>query len=142
MSIVLGDGRRRIAECADGRFDLIILDAFSSDAIPVHLLTREAIALYFRHLKPDGVLAVHISNRYLDLRPVMKQAAKAFGKQAREVDTDDNADRTCFGCTWILVTGRRGYFGRPIFELATTLDKTRDLPIWTDDYSNLFRILK
>src|SRR5262249_3269778 len=60
VSIVLGDGRRRMAECADGRFDLLVLDAFSSDAIPVHLLTREAVQLYLRKLKPGGCLALHL----------------------------------------------------------------------------------
>ncbi len=138
----LGDARLSLEREAPQNYDVLAVDAFSGDSIPVHLLTREAFALYFRHIKPDGVVAVHISNRYLDLRPVLKQAAKAFGKQAREIDTDDDDSRTCFGCTWILVTGQRGYFGRPIFESATTLDKSRDLPIWTDDYSNLFRILK
>lgn len=142
VEFALGDARLSLEREAPQNFDVLAVDAFSGDSIPVHLLTREAFALYFRHLKPDGVLAVHISNRYLDLRPVMKQAAKAFGKQAREIDTDDNEDRTCFGCTWVLVTGQRGYFGRPIFELAKSLDTSRDLKIWTDDYSNLFRILK
>jgi hypothetical protein len=142
FQVALGDARLSLEREAPQNFDVLAIDAFSGDSIPVHLLTREAFALYFRHLKPSGVLAVHISNRYLNLRPVLKQAAKAFGKQAREVDTDDNADRTCFGCTWILVAGRPGYFQLPIFETAQPLDSTRDLPIWTDDYSNLFRILK
>jgi spermidine synthase len=142
FEVVLGDARLSLEREAPQNFDVLAIDAFSGDSIPVHLLTREAFALYFRHLKPSGVLAVHISNRYLDLKPVVKQAAKAFSKQAREVDTDDSVDKTCFGCTWILVSGRQGYFDLPIFETATKLDSTRDLPIWTDDYSNLFRILK
>ncbi len=142
VEFALGDARLSLEREAPQNFDVLAVDAFSGDSIPVHLLTREAFALYFRHLKPNGVLAVHISNRYLDLRPVMKQAAKAFGKQAREIDTEDNDDRSCFGCTWVLVTGQPGYFGRPIFELARSLESSRDLKIWTDDYSNLFRILK
>ena len=142
VEFALGDARLSLEREAPQNFDVLAVDAFSGDSIPVHLLTREAFALYFRHLKPGGVLAVHISNRYLDLRPVMKQAAKAFGKQAREIDTEDNEDRSCFGCTWVLVTGQRDYFNRTVFELAAPLDKARDLPIWTDDYSNLFRILK
>ncbi len=142
VDIALGDARLSLEREAPENFDVLAVDAFSGDSIPVHLLTREAFALYFRHLKPEGVLAVHISNRYLDLLPVMKQAARAFGKQAREIDTEDNDDRSCFGCTWVLVTSRPGYFSRPRFEAAETLEKSRDLPIWTDDYSNLFRILK
>lgn len=142
VEIALGDARLSLERESPQNFDVLAVDAFSGDSIPVHLLTREAFALYFRHLKPDGVLAMHISNRYLDLRPVMKQAARAFGKQAREVDTEDNEDRSCFGCTWVLATSRPGYFSRPSFELAAKLDSSRDLPMWTDDYSNLFRILK
>jgi hypothetical protein len=142
VEVVLGDARLSMEREAPQNYDVLAVDAFSGDSIPVHLLTREAFTLYFHHLKPDGVLAVHISNRYLDLRPVVKQAARALGKQAREVDTEDDANRICFGCTWILVTGRPGYFDRPLLEVARPLDSTRDLPVWTDDYSNLFRILK
>ncbi|MBI4874064.1 MAG: fused MFS/spermidine synthase [Acidobacteria bacterium] len=142
IEFALGDARLSLEREAPQQFDVLAVDAFSGDSIPVHLLTREAFALYFRHLKPDGVLAVHISNRYLDLRPVVRQAALAFGKPAREIDTEDNDSRSCFGCTWVLVTGQRGYFGRPAFELAAPLKATPVLPIWTDDYSNLFRILK
>ena len=73
---------------------MLAVDAFSSDSIPVHLLTKEAMQLYFHHLKPDGILAVHISNRYLDLEPVIEGEAKALGKTAREMDTDDDDANT------------------------------------------------
>jgi len=82
VSIVIGDGRLRIAECADGRFDLIVLDAFSSDAIPVHLLTQEAVALYLRKLKPGGCLALHLTNGYLALDPVVASIAAELGVPA------------------------------------------------------------
>ncbi len=88
---------------------MLAVDAFSSDAIPVHLLTREAFVLYFRHLKPDGVLAVHVSNKHLDLTPVVKLAAVSLGKDARIVDTDDEANDV-FGSTWVLVTANAGLF--------------------------------
>ena len=90
LDIAMGDARLTLEREAPENFDVLAVDAFSSDSIPVHLLTREAMQLYFHHLKPDGILAVHISNRYLDLEPVLEGEAKALGKTAREVDTDDD----------------------------------------------------
>ncbi len=83
---------------------MLAVDAFSSDSIPVHLLTKEAMQLYFRHLSPDGILAVHISNRYLDLQPVLAGEAKATGKWPALVDTDDDDSQDVFGATWVLLT--------------------------------------
>ena len=74
---------------------MLAVDAFSSDAIPIHLLTREALALYFHHLKPDGILALHISNRYLDLEPVCARGAEFFDKQAMTVSDDGEEGRIC-----------------------------------------------
>ena len=95
---------------------MLVVDAFSSDAIPVHLLTREAIQLYFRHLKPDGVLAVHISNRYLDLQPVLLGEAEALGKLARVADTDEEEDADVFGATWVLLVSPSAGFGEEYEE--------------------------
>src|SRR4029078_2345643 len=81
-------------------FDVLAVDAFSSDSIPVHLLTIEAFQLYFRHLKPTGVLAAHVSKRYLDLKPIVERAAGALRKQSRLVDADDEEDSGLFGSTW------------------------------------------
>mgnify|MGYP005842691649 CR=1 FL=1 len=139
VEYAMGDARLSLERESSQRFDLLVVDAFSGDSIPVHLLTREAFGQYFRHLRDDGILAVHISNRHLDLAPVVKQAALAFRKKAREIDTDDDDETGCFGCTWVLVASRlddAGIAGYP------TLDETRDLPMWTDDYSNLLHILK
>src|SRR5262249_51887740 len=88
LDAALGDARLSLEREAPENFDVLAVDAFSSDAIPVHLLTREAFELYFRHLKSSGVLAVHVSNKHLDLPPVVKLAAVAVGKEARLVDTD------------------------------------------------------
>ena len=84
-------------------FDVLAVDAFSSDAIPIHLLTREAMELYFHHLRPDGILAVHISNRYLDLQPVLAGETNATGRVARVVDTedDDSADVSAPPGCWL-----------------------------------------
>ena len=127
-----GDGRLTMEREQPQNYDVLAIDAFSGDAIPVHLLTREAMALYFRHLKPDGVLAVHISNRYLDLAPVVAAVSQAAGKSVRLVNTP-GGENEVVAASWMLVTadpGAKAGAGEPT---------TR---IWTDDYSNLFQALK
>jgi len=142
LDVTLGDARLSLEREPPQDFDVLAVDAFSSDAIPVHLLTREAFALYFRHLKPDGVLAVHVSNKHVDLRPVVGLAAASLGKQARVVDSADE-DNEVFGATWVLVTADGQFFEGSLMRTAT-LDPPapRAMRLWTDDYSNLFRILR
>ncbi|HJV48411.1 MAG TPA: fused MFS/spermidine synthase [Geothrix sp.] len=141
--VVLGDARLSLeAEMPQG-YDLLAIDAFSSDAIPVHLLTREAFALYFRHLNPGGVLAVHVSNRYLALQPVARASVDAFGWKARVVDTESDQDEGTYGSTWVLITRDEAFFDRPAFQ---DNEDVKHLPgaalVWRDDFSNLFRALK
>jgi hypothetical protein len=141
--VVLGDARLSLEREPPARFDLLVVDAFTSDAIPVHLLTREAFALYFRHLSDNGVLAVHVSNKYLDLKPVVRLSAGALGKEARLVDTqDDPEDVNVFGATWVLATGRQGFFDGGPLSSATAIPARPGQRAWTDGYSNLFRALK
>jgi hypothetical protein len=83
--VILGDARLTLADVPDGRYDALVIDAFSSDSIPVHLLTREALALYRRKLTPDGVVLFHISNRYLDLAPVLAALADDSGMPGRHL---------------------------------------------------------
>jgi SAM-dependent methyltransferase len=143
VEIVLGDARLSMERERPQNYDILAVDAFSSDAIPLHLLTREAFALYFRHLKPGGVLAVHISNKHLDLDPVVDRAARALGKHAVVIDTSDEDSDAVFGATWVLVSGRESFFQYPfIFKAATLVNSKPGLRLWTDDYSNLFQILK
>jgi hypothetical protein len=144
LDIVLGDARLSLEREPDQNFDALAVDAFSSDSIPVHLLTVEAFRLYFRHIKPEGVLAVHVSNLYLNLEPIVELAAKALGKQTRVIDTGDDDDATgVFPATWVLVTGNPQFFDKPEFKgPAPKLIAKNGLRMWTDDYSNLFRILK
>ncbi len=141
--VVPGDARLSLEAEAPQGYDLLAIDAFSSDAIPVHLLTREAFALYFRHLAPGGVLAVHVSNRYLDLRPVVRASVDAFGRKARVVDTESDPDEGTYGSTWVLVTEDESLFDRPAFRDD---EDVKPLPgkalVWRDDFSNLFRVLK
>ncbi|MBW3623197.1 MAG: fused MFS/spermidine synthase [Armatimonadetes bacterium] len=135
VEVVPGDARLALEREPNQRFDVLVMDAFFSDAVPVHLLTREAFEQYFRHLKKDGVLAVNISNKYLDLRPVIERAADAMGKEARLV--------TEAGPSWALLTERGELFRHPAFAGVTeTLEWREGFRIWTDDYSNLFQILK
>ena len=140
--VAMGDARLSLEREAPEHFDVLAVDAFSSDAIPVHLLTREAMELYFRHLQPDGILAVHISNRYLDLQPVVQGEAAATQHIARLVDTDDDDTQDVFGATWVLVTAPQPGFPLEIVNNSERLDSPRKVRLWTDDYSNLFQILK
>lgn len=142
VDIAMGDARLTLEREQPENFDILVVDAFSSDAIPVHLLTREAMDLYFRHLKPDGFLAVHISNRYLDLSPVLAGEAKVEGKQGRIVETEDDDSQDLFGTTWVLIRSPQSGFSKEITNRSSDLAKARQIRLWTDDYSNLFQILK
>jgi len=142
LDIAMGDARLSLEREAPEHFDVLAVDAFSSDAIPIHLLTREAMALYFRHLKRDGILAVHISNRYLDLQPVLKREAEALGKVGRVVDTEDDETQDVFSATWVLIASSASRFDGVEMEDSAELEPARNVRLWTDDYSNLFQILK
>jgi len=146
LDVAMGDARLSLESEAqhgiDEHFDVLAVDAFSSDSIPVHLLTREAMQVYLKHLNPDGVLAVHISNRYLDLQPVVAGLAKASGRLARVVDTDDDDSQDVFGATWVLLTAPQYGFGALEEKASAEISSKRTVRLWTDDYSNLFQILK
>jgi len=143
VQVVLGDARLSLEREPPQAFDVLAVDAFSSDSIPVHLLTAEAFALYFRHLKPGGILAVHISNRFLDLKPVVKAAAAALGKTARIVEDDSNDARGTYGTTWVLVADSpEAFAAAPLAGAVEPLESERTIRLWTDDYSDLYGILK
>jgi len=142
--VVLGDARLSLEREEAQRLDVLALDAFNSDAIPVHLLTREAFEIYLRHLKPTGVLAVHTSNRYVDLLPVVHALASHFGLGAAVIDSDDDDDELVDACVWVLLTKNREFLrSEPVRQAASPED---EMPppcrLWTDDYSNLFRSLR
>ncbi|HTW64976.1 MAG TPA: fused MFS/spermidine synthase [Bryobacteraceae bacterium] len=143
-AVLLGDARLTLEAQPSQHFDLMAIDAFSSDAIPVHLLTHEAFALYFRHLKPAGILAVHVSNRYLDLVPVVSRNARAFGKTAIDVDDQDEEEDYFSDSDWVLVSADAAIFRDSAFKSSsvTPARYRPNLRPWTDDYSNLFQILK
>ncbi len=142
--ILMGDARLTMERMDSLQLDLLAVDAFSSDAIPVHLLTREALAVYFRHLKPDGILALHISNRYLDLEPVCARGAEYFSKKAMTVSDDGTEESYFSASTWVLVTADDSIFLDDAFD-NSFMEPAKAAPgfrAWTDDYSNIVQILK
>lgn len=140
--VILGDGRLTLEKQEPQNFDVLAMDAFSSDSIPVHLLTKEAFDLYFRHLKKGGILVVHISNRFINLAPVVERVAAATGRVAVQVETDDSDDGRCYGTTWVLVADSMKSFESPAFKDAVRLEPNPWLTAWTDDYSNVYKVLK
>ncbi len=142
LDIVLGDARLSMSRETSRQFDLLVIDAFSGDAIPVHLLTLEAFQMYWRHLKPNGVLAVHVSNHYLDLAPVVMLAALAMHKEAWQIDNYDDDSTEAYRSTYVLVSNRPGFFEDPLFaDQLTAIHVPPGLRTWTDDYSNLWQVL-
>jgi len=144
--VVTGDARLALdAELArDGPqgFDVLAVDAFSSNAIPVHLLTSEAVALYLAHLAPRGVLAIHVSNRYLDLVPVVWQIARHFGLAATVIDTDNDNDNASFHSTWVLLARDAVTLQTSAIAQAAVTKVPPPAPLWRDDYSNLLQALR
>jgi SAM-dependent methyltransferase len=141
--IALGDARLAMSQENPQRFDILVVDAFSGDAIPVHLLTREAFSIYWRHLKPGGVLAVHISNRYLNLAPLVKLSADEFGKPAWRVDSPDDDLKEIYAASYVLVSSRPGFFDMPLLRRRLLpIVVPHNLREWTDNYSSLWPILK
>lgn len=141
VAVVTADARLALEQEEPQRFDLLAVDAFSGDSIPVHLLTLEAFALYERHLAPGGVLAVHVSNRFLDLPPVVALAAERRGLEARLVRSEGGPDASA--ASWMLLSRDPGLFGDPeLRDVAEPVVPRASLRAWTDDYSNLVRIIK
>ena len=144
VEVALGDGRLSLDSESSQQFDILVMDAFSGDSVPVHLVTREAFAIYFRHLKPGGILAVNVTNTYLNLAPVMARAAAAFGKVALYYDFQgEESDFLCFSCSWTLVMDRSTADRHPdLYRKAVLLRPNSRFRTWTDDFSNLYSILR
>lgn len=147
IEVLPGDARRVLQQqweqSGSQKFDVLVLDAFTSDAIPQHLLTREAFELYWQHMMPDGILAVHVSNNYLDLTSVVRNHAKAMGLESFYIHTvpDDN---NLAATDWILLTNNHRFMRQIVLFQATTPWPTERNPQieWTDDFSNLLHVLK
>lgn len=139
--ILMGDARLVMEKQESPQYDVLVIDAFSSDAIPVHLLTKESFELYGKLLKPNGVLAVHISNRYLDLAPVCQKGADALKRHAMVVY--DEGDQYSNSTTWVLIAADENFFQGAAFMGANIYPPMvpKDFRAWTDDYSNIVSIL-
>jgi SAM-dependent methyltransferase len=145
VDVALGDARRKLAAEPDGTFDLVVLDAFTSDAIPVHLLTREAFDLYRRKLAPGGVLAVHLSNRYLDLPPLVARVAATLDEPfTLKVDDDQASDAERadgkFPSTWAVLFRNPADAGEVAKDAHWQPLTPKPGPVWRDDYSNLLGV--
>jgi len=138
-----GDARTSLTREEPQNFNVLVVDAFSGDAIPLHLLTVQAMQLYQRHLAPGGILAFHVSNQYLNLAPEIGELALAAGMSAREVNSPFNDSRGEYPASWVLVTRNRDFLESPeIVTMATRIPPIPGLNAWTDDYSSLLPILR
>ena len=144
VDVAVGDGRLLLQAEDERRFDLLVVDAFSGDAIPVHLLTREAITLYRQRLKPGGVIALHLSNTYLELVPVVERIAAELGLQAVLVaDAGVEGDPSTSSSDWVLLAEERGALQLPLVdEVAVPLPQRPGRRTWTDDYSNILQVMR
>jgi hypothetical protein len=136
---VLGDARLTFAKEPDGAYDLIIVDAYSSDAIPIHLATREAMEIYKHKLAPDGVVLMHVSNRHLELSSVVVGIADANGLRSWVFSEDANRDGEYIFSTTVVLSARdEADIGKLATDDKWTLtEPKRDRRVWTDDYSNI-----
>jgi hypothetical protein len=143
VAVVLGDARQRLEAEPPQEFDLIAVDAFSGDSVPAHLLTHEALALYTRHLGPAGILAVHVSNRYVDFDPVLAAGAVALGRPAVNVQGEGEGNRLCYNTQWILIPPRDGHRRYPaLWQFGSDLEPTPGFRPWTDELWSLYPVLR
>ena len=143
---MLGDARLSLEREPPQNFDLLVLDAFNSDAIPVHLLTEEAFALYQRHIKTNGLIAVHISNRHLNLEPVVANLARRFNYELAVIEYS-RRPRTNGGIrasTWVLLSHNEELINSPAIREAARPPQAgaETVPLWTDDFASLFQIIR
>jgi spermidine synthase len=143
IEIVNGDARISMEHESPQNYDVIAIDAFSGDAIPVHLITSEALELYRRHIKPGGIIAFHVSNRFLRLQPVVRQLADHAGMKSVLISSPDDDKIDVFSADWVLVTNNEAFLAH------RELDADKDsivvpprLRRWTDDYNSLLPILR
>ena len=140
--VLIGDARLVMESQQKQDYDLLVIDAFSSDSIPVHLLTVESIEVYLEHLKEDGVLAFHLSNRHLDIPSVVMRLAPECGLTAKRVHDDGDDDIATFAATWVLLCRNEQLLDTKMVDAKLDSSPSRDVSLWTDDFVNLFEILK
>ena len=143
ISFATGDARTSLAREAPQQFNVLAVDAFSGDAIPLHLLTAQALDLYRHHMAPGGIIAYHISNQHVNLEPAIALLAQNAGMRAVRVSTLAVDSRDEFGSTWVLVSDYAGLLGMPDLAAHSHPAEVRPgLRLWTDDYSSLLPVLR
>ena len=147
IEVVLGDGRLSLEREPDQKFDVIAMDAFSGDSIPMHLLTRQAMEIYLRHLKPDGVLAFQATNRFINIAPIVASLAAEFGLSAVLISdlpaSEEGPDYWTSSTDQVLVTANRKLLeAEKIRSAAKEIEVPPGFRVWTDDFNNLLRVLK
>lgn len=144
VDVVLGDARLSLEALDNQNFDLLVLDAFTSDAIPVHLLTKEAFEIYFKHLNPDGLIALHISTNHVDLQSVVRRLAQHFQLKTAWIETHRDDTKGIFDSDWMLMTKDPELLTQKNIHQRTTPYQTipKEINLWTDDHVNLFQVLK
>jgi spermidine synthase len=145
--VVAGDGRLQIVHAPDASYDAIVLDAFGSDNVPAHLLTREAIELYFRKLAPGGALLANVSNIYVNLRPIFANEAAALGFVCYgRIDTTVTSTQATQGkveSSWIVIARTRDDLNQlPFAEGWTRVPTDPSIPLWTDDFTDVARVTR
>ena len=138
----IGDARLALQRDHSHTFDLLAVDAFSGDAIPVHLLTREALKIYRDHLTPEGIIAFHVSNNYLDLASVVQSLAQDAGMGAALFRNHDDPDTLALASDWVLVTTNVHVFNNASLQLHRAAFSERNLQVWTDEHSDLLSVFK
>lgn len=142
IETVLGDARLAMEREQPQQYDVLAIDAFSSDSIPVHLITKQAMAVYLRHTKPDGIVAFHVTNRFLQLAPVVKRIADEYKLHVALI-VDEAEENDLAKTDWMLVTRNPALLERrEIADVTAEIAEIPGLRLWTDDFNNLFQILK
>ncbi len=144
VDVIMGDARLSMEAEPAQNFDLLILDAFSSDAVPVHLLTVEAFEIFLRHLKSDGVIAMHVSTVHLDLQSVIWKMARHLNLKTAWIQNDENEAEGIFASDWIILTRDGSFINQKVIQAAATAPRSDfdRIDLWTDEHINLFQILK
>jgi hypothetical protein len=147
VEIVLGDARikmeQELADFGPQKFDVLAIDAFTSDAIPMHLLTRQSVELYLKHLKPDGLLCIHVSNRFLDLSGVVMGIARELGYPCIQIESDADESQGLNAATWEILTQNWKFLNDPVVRDASEpcWPLHGEPLVWTDDYGSLWQVL-
>jgi len=143
VELVMGDARIKMESQPPQNFDILFMDAFSGDAVPTHLLTKEAIDVYRKHLKPDGILAIHVSNRYLNLDPVAYGLARYASMYSMKIRKNDNGMPFVAASEWILLSYSDAIIkDQEMIRHQTSIDHMDSPILWTDQYSNLFDVIR